>query len=130
MAKGYVKWVCKVEGKEVPSVAASRSFEGTHCVFPGNIYNEEALFDVIDIVSCLGVGEQLSGEQAIWVDIALEWSSHPLEDQWGAIYDGEFISQEIYECCVWMQANWEHRDNPDYQWDEDDQWAAYEAVSF
>lgn len=125
MSKGYAKWMCKVEGKPIPETPDTTGKD--YLCFPGNIYCEYSLRSMIDEVLNCGVGESPS-EGDYWgaPDDALEWCTHPLEDQWGGLNSGFTISQEVYECCQWMDRNWSNRFSSGYVNEDEayeDHWA-------
>ena len=113
MAKGYIKWICKVEGKPVPEVAQPTRKD--HLCFPGNIYDEDYLRELVDAVLEYGQGNSpTAGGYWGLPDDAIEWDTHPLEHHWARLNDGDPITQEVYECCQWMYQNWDNRFVPEY----------------
>lgn len=110
MAKGYAKWMCKVEGKEFPAskVPDVSKLTGEHLCFPDNIYDHDALEALIEFVVEREVGDMIHSTHL--VDEAFEWSTHPLEGEWADFHASGTIAQKVYECCLWMKENWGMRE--------------------
>lgn len=103
MAKGFVKFVCKVEGKE-PSVPpkAKTSLPEVYQCWPGEINDCGAFRILIQDVLDVGVDGPLDYSL---LDVAFTWSTHPLEDVFSECYSDEVVSETLYEYCVWADQN-------------------------
>lgn len=117
--KGFAKWVCKLEGKELP-VKVKLDKIAPHLKFPGEIYSEMSFRDLITDILENGVGSYL--DDADGLDDAFYWYSHELECNWECLNGlDEPITQQQYEAAQFWLDNWEHRNDPAYRWSENDE---------
>ena len=108
MARGYVKWMCKLEGREVPEVKVHKEY----LCFPSDIRHYPSLITTIADVLEIGPGGNILEQEeycdGTWyepVEVAFIWASHPLRRDWLSLNEEGFISPEVYECCQWMDDN-------------------------
>lgn len=103
MAKGFVKFICDVEGKE-PFVPLKEkiSLAERHQSWPGDITDRCSFRGLIQEVLGAGVGGSFDYDL---LDAAFVWDSHPLEGEFGECYDSSTVSGPLYEYCVWANQN-------------------------
>lgn len=103
MAKGFVKFVCKVEGKE-PSVSLKKkiNLSEEYQRWPGEIDDCGAFRILIQDVLDVGVDGPLD---CSLLDAAFTWSTHPLEGVFSECYSDEVVSETLYEYCLWADQN-------------------------
>jgi len=103
MAKGFVKFVCKVEGKE-PSVPPKEkiSLAEVYRCWPGEITDCGSLRELIQDVLDACVGGSFDPDL---LDHSFIWGSHSLESDFGECYESEVVSSTLYEYCLWADQN-------------------------
>lgn len=103
MAKGFVKFVCKVEGKEpsVPTKAKTSLPEVYQC-WPGEITDYGNFRELIQEVLYVGVGGSFEPDL---LDHSFVWDSHSLESDFVECYESEVVSSTLYEYCLWADQN-------------------------
>ena len=103
MAKGFVKFICDVEGKEpfVPPKEKISLAEVYQC-WPGEITNcvnfRELILEALDV----GVGGAFDSSL---LDQSFVWATHPLESVFEECYEDEVVYETLYEYCVWANQN-------------------------
>lgn len=103
MAKGFVKFVCKVEGKEPPASPRTKTnLPKVYQCWPGEIIDcghfRELVQDVLDV----GVGGSFDPDL---LDHSFTWGSHSLESVFEECYEDGAVSGLLYEYCLWADQN-------------------------
>lgn len=114
MAKGFVKFVCKVEGKE-PSVPSrtKTNLPEVHQRWPGEINDCGAFRVLIQDVLDVGVNGPLDYSL---LDAAFTWSTHPLEGVFEECYEDVVVSETLYEYCLWADQNIDSMPSEEGSW--------------
>lgn len=103
MAKGFVKFICDVEGKK-PFVPPKEkiSLAERHQSWPGDISDRCSFRGLIQEVLDVGVGRAFDPSL---LDQSFVWATHPLESVFEECYEDGVVSETLYEYCKWADQN-------------------------
>lgn len=97
---GFVKFMCKLDGKDINS---KKDFTYKE-YWPGDFRLTKFKELVRTIVNEYGVGDVLEVEDRILVDTAIVWDTSIIENQLGSLHDGMPITSEVMQ--VFENWNW------------------------